>query len=60
MALFTAIEVSHSVQGSISCSDLVKEGNRELRRLSHSINYDANSVSACCDRVKGRAAGSYL
>jgi hypothetical protein len=29
------------------------KGSRDLRRLSCSINYDANSGSACCGRVKG-------
>jgi hypothetical protein len=32
-----------------------KKGNSELRRLSCSINYEANSSSASRGRVKGRS-----
>jgi hypothetical protein len=38
---------------TISCSKVGVKGSRELRRLSCSINYEANSGSASRGRVKG-------
>lgn len=60
LALFAAIEASNSKQASASCSSLGKRGSRELKSLVCSINYDANSGSASCGRVKGRAASGFL
>jgi hypothetical protein len=56
LALFAAIELSRSKQVSDSCSSLGRKGNRELRRLFRSINYDPNRGNASHDRVRGRAA----
>jgi len=39
---------------------LGKIGNRKLRSLVCSINYDANRGNASHDRVKGRAASGFL
>jgi hypothetical protein len=54
MALFVAIEVSHSEQASPHVPVLEKS-NKELRS-AHSMNYDVNIGSASCGRFKGRAA----
>jgi hypothetical protein len=55
MALFTAIEASHSQKELASSSKLVNKKIRELRRFSCSINYDSKGSSASLGRVKGRA-----
>jgi hypothetical protein len=60
LALFTAIEASNSEQVSASCSSAGQKGNRELRSLVCSINYDAYNGSASYGRVKGRAANGFL
>jgi hypothetical protein len=57
LALFTTIEASHSEQALASCSSL---GNRELRSLVCSINYDENNGSARCSRVEGKVASVFL
>jgi hypothetical protein len=36
-----------------------KKGNRELRRLFCSINYDVNSGNASCGRDKSRAVSVF-
>jgi hypothetical protein len=60
VALFAAIEASNSKQAATSCTGLGKIGNRKLRSLVCSINYDANRGNASHDRVKGRAASGFL
>jgi len=52
MALFTAIEVSHSHNESASSSKLVNKESRELKRLSCSINYDTKGGSVSHGRGK--------
>lgn len=59
LALFTAIEASHYEQALGYCLNLGKKGKRELRRLSYSINYDANNGSACRGWGKGRVANGF-
>lgn len=44
MALLTAIEASHSQKESTSSSKLGNKENRELKKLSCSINYDSKGV----------------
>jgi hypothetical protein len=60
LALFAAIEASNFEQGSGSCSNLGEKDIRELRTLSCSINYDANSDSVWRDRNKGRVASGFF
>lgn len=60
LALFTAIEARNSEQASASCSNSGFKGNRELRNLVCSINYDVYSGSASRGIVKARAANAFL
>lgn len=55
IALLTSIEVSHSQKESTSSSKLGNKENRELKRLSCSINYDSKGGNSRRGRVKGRA-----
>lgn len=60
MALLTTIEVSHFQNESASGSKMVNKGNRELKILSCSINYDSKGGSSSQGGVKGRAViGSF-
>lgn len=54
MTLLTAIYVSLLREGSASSSKLVNRGNKELKRLSCSINYDSKGGSSSQGKVKGR------
>jgi hypothetical protein len=55
LALFADIVASNAVQGEGSCSNAGKRGMRELNSLFSSINYDAHSGNASCQRKRGRA-----
>jgi hypothetical protein len=60
LALFVAIEGSNSKQVLSTCSSLGKRGNRELRSLVCSINYDVTNGGPSHGRVTRRAASSFL
>jgi hypothetical protein len=53
---FTAIEVSRCQEGSTLSSRLGNKGNKELKGLSCSINYDSKGGSASHGRVKRRVS----
>jgi hypothetical protein len=53
IAMLTTIEASHYKEDLASGSKLGKRGNRELKRLSCSINYNAKGGSFSQGRVKG-------
>ena len=59
MALFTAIKTSHNQEGWVSNSKTAFRCNRELKRLSCSINYDSTGGNSSRSRVKGRELMSY-
>jgi hypothetical protein len=59
MALFTAIKASHNQEGWVSNSKTAFRSNRELKRLSCSINYDSTGGNSSRSRVKGRELMSY-
>lgn len=53
MALLTAIKASYSQEELASSSKLVNKENRELKRSSHSINYDLKGDSSSQGKVNG-------
>lgn len=53
MALLTAIEASHSQKESTSSSKLGNKENRELKKLSCSINYDSKGVILAKAELRG-------
>jgi hypothetical protein len=53
MSLLTAIETSHNWGESVSNSKSANRGERELKRLLCSINYDSMGGSSSRSRVKG-------
>lgn len=59
ITLLTAIEASYSQKELASSSKLVSKENRELKRLSHLLNYDSKGGSSSQDKIKGRALFFY-
>ena len=55
--LFADIIANNEEKGAVVASTMGKKGTRELNNLFCSINYE---VSACRDRVKGRAQKEFL
>lgn len=54
MALLTAIEESHYQNDLASSSKLVNRENKDLKRLSCSVNYDLKGGSSNRGKIKGR------
>jgi hypothetical protein len=59
-AVFEAILAENDKKETVSCLKVGNKFNRELNRLSCSINYDARSGSTSQSRCKERALGGFL
>jgi hypothetical protein len=63
LAVFTAIEITREENGLTSSSSLVSKsvnrGNRELKRLAFSINYDLKGGHSSRGEGKGRGTICY-
>lgn len=59
LALLTATETSHNQKGRAFNSKSAIRSNRELKRLSYSINYDSTGGCSSHSRVKGRGISVY-
>jgi hypothetical protein len=54
MALLTAIELGHCHKDLASSSKFVNKGNKEIKRLACSMNYDSKCGSSSHGKGKGR------
>lgn len=56
MPLLTTIEAGRHQKDLVSKSKLVNKGNRELKLLACTINYDPKGGSSSCGKGKGRGS----